>query len=386
MKLLFDHQVFQMQCYGGISKYFSELRKHLAQYNITVEIALRKGINKYYENPNHEKFYTYSSFLKGSEFMGKGQTYLLFQWLNLVKDLYKENQKYALEFIRNGDFDVFHPTYYDDYFLPYLNKPFVVTVHDLIHEKFPEYFNNSDEIIAKKSILIKNSEIVVAVSENTKKDLIDYYNVSENKIRVVYHGVDFAPIASNSVFLTKNFGRYIVYIGSREGYKNFSILPPAFKEFHDAGLIDTLICVGGGVFSTEERSLFKKLNIEEKVIRVSISDFEIKKLLQNAIALVITSVYEGFGLTVLEAFASQCPVILGRNSSLSEVAGEHGIYYDSSNPSSLFQKIRELINSKDDGFNSLKNIERHLKKFSWKKTALQTSIIYNEVFKGLRKL
>ncbi len=102
------------------------------------------------------------------------------------------NRKLTIEYLKKQDFDIFLPTYYDDYFLKYIgNKPFVITIHDMTHELFPEFYSSVDELdfVKTKASLAKKAAHIIAVSENTKKDIIEILGIKENKISVIYHAV-----------------------------------------------------------------------------------------------------------------------------------------------------------------------------------------------------
>ena len=123
--------------------------------------------------------------------------------------------------LRAGETDLFHPTYYNDYFLEEaVNIPFVVTVYDMIHELFPEWFAD-DEVVLRKARLVEAAERVIAISESTKADLVQITGIDEDKVDVV-------PLASSIKFVKTDKRslekptKYLLYVGQRAGYKNFS--------------------------------------------------------------------------------------------------------------------------------------------------------------------
>ena len=101
----------------------------------------------------------------------------------------KAQERSSIELLKNNDYDIFHPTYYNPYFLKYLNnKPYVLTIYDMIHEMYPEYFPLNDETPALKKELAEKATKIIAISKNTKKDIIKYYGINSNKIDVIYLG------------------------------------------------------------------------------------------------------------------------------------------------------------------------------------------------------
>jgi glycosyltransferase involved in cell wall biosynthesis len=280
------------------------------------------------------------------------------------------------------DFDIFHPTYYDPYFLNYIGeKPFVLTIHDMIHEIFPEFYSLNEEIIVWKRTLAERASKIIAISENTKKDIINILGINPSKIKVIYLGTsllanDDQQNVYNIVALPEN---YILFVGSRKLYKNFYFflesIVPILKRIRDLHVV----CAGGGSFSTEEIRFIKNLNIEDRVVQYTVGDKLLEFLYKKSSCFVFPSVYEGFGLPVLEAFACGCPVALSCSSSLPEIGGKAAVYFDPKDAVGMREVIEKIIcdNNLKDNLKS-KGFEQ-LKKFSWKKTAQETESLYKEL-------
>ena len=204
MKILFDDQVFTWQKFGGISRYFTQIISNFPA-EINAEISIKYSDNEYLHNANiinglENIYQPIDHFLFGIKLPGKRKLFKLLSEFNSQKYLECSflNKKLSIEHLKNQDFDIFHPTYYDDYFLQYLgNKPFVLTIHDMIHEIYPEITNNP-KISEQKASLAKCASHIIAVSERTKKDIIDILGVSPNKISVVYHANSLTNKASAS--------------------------------------------------------------------------------------------------------------------------------------------------------------------------------------------
>ncbi len=361
MKVLYDHQIFSAQNYGGVSRYFFELMNCFNRYKeVDFELALSYSNNYYLKN---------APFSNHKTFSGKKRRWGLLDFIN------KKNSKGAL---KEKDFDIFHPTYYDPYFLKYLNrKPFILTIYDMIHELYPQLF--SDDTSEWKRLLAQKAAKIISISENTKRDIIKFYNIDENKIKVIYLGSSL-KINDNLIVpdikLPENF---ILFIGSRIGYKNFDLfihaITPLLKSSEDL----YVVCVGSGKFSEVESYLFDELNIKGRVLQYSIDDETLPYFYQKAIAFVFPSLYEGFGIPVLESFSCGCPVVLSNASSFPEVAGDAAIYFDPKDESSVREAVSIVVQGGEKVRKDLqfKGLEQ-LKKFSWEKTAKETIDVYKK--------
>ena len=172
IKILYDSQMFDKQQYGGITRYFSNLITALERnsaFGVKVSVLATKN---YYLSDIHKS--------AGSIFSG----FLL----SNLRRLSKWNKNYSRLCILKNDFDLFHPTYFHPYFLSILKRPFVITVHDMIYELYPQYFKENDRTPQHKRQLIMAARHIIAISETTKRDLMQLLNVPAEKITVVYHG------------------------------------------------------------------------------------------------------------------------------------------------------------------------------------------------------
>lgn len=366
MRTLYDYQIFTQQQYGGISRYFFELIKRFDGVENSCDVATLFSNNAYYNKEINPKLKT---FFPNKNFRGKPR---------VIK---KINQKVSNFKIGRGDFDVFHPTYYDDYFIKRLKgKPFVVTFYDMIHEKFSNQFEDlklDTKIFDNKKRLLEYSNKIIAISETTKSDIIDIFDVDSSKIDVVYLG--------NSI-QNFNFGNqrlieieYILFVGNRSGYKNFDFFITSIADL----LVDNslkLVCAGGGEFTLQELSLIKSLHIEKHVVFKKISNDDVlSNYYTHAMFFCFPSLYEGFGIPVLETFACGCPALLSNGGSLPEVGGDAAIYFNPTDTESLRKAADELINSqsfrqslKEKGFARLKD-------FSWDNTFMETLGVYKSI-------
>jgi glycosyltransferase involved in cell wall biosynthesis len=383
MKILFDYQTFQLQNFGGISRYFVELILWLSTKH-RIEIGVKYSDNQYlkeYKNLNIRPFADQrQEFLKGFEFYGKGRIFNLYKRMNPLKysNIYHINREYSIELLKKQEFDVFHPTYYDDYFLEFIGiKPYVITIHDMIYEKFPEIFPIADNTTMIKHKIAQKASHIIAVSENTKKDITSLWGISEDKISVIYHGAD---LTKKSVYSCNDIPKdYMLFVGTRFAYKNFLFLIHSIAKI----LIDkniNLVCTGPP-FSTDEITLFRNLEINERVFNRYVNDSEMQFLYKNAIAFIFPSLYEGFGIPILEAFANDCPVILSNTSCFPEIAGDAALYFDPKSRIEIQNKITSIIDSETLRENLILKGRKRLSNFSWVKAASETADVYKKVLK-----
>ena len=367
MKILYDHQIFTNQIYGGVSRYFYELMNHLSQnQDIKFEISLKYSNNHYLENVNFTK---HKTFFKDINFKGKS---------HIITSI---NELYSKRLLIKHDFDVFHPTYYNPYFLKYIGKKqFVVTVYDMIHELYPELFSNKSNVAEWKKILIKKADIILAISENTKKDLIEICDVPENKVKVVY--LANSLISSNFLTIDKLTEKYdisqpyLLYVGSRILYKNFLMFLNVYSH-HFSENFD-LICFGGNAFNKVELEKIANIKTSHKVIQLSGSDILLASLYKHAFSFVFPSLYEGFGIPPLEAMSMGCPVIASNASSIPEVVDDAAILFDPHSKDELIDAVESLYDESKRNDLIKRGFEQE-KKFSWDKMANETLDIYKSI-------
>ncbi|MCL5771856.1 MAG: glycosyltransferase family 4 protein [Actinobacteria bacterium] len=390
MKILFDHQIFEMQLYGGISRYFYELISKINETKLCeFNLSIKYSSNQYLKNDTFFKekikdLKKYVEFLPNIEFKGKGIIYKLLRSIGFVDFHYSANENYSINNIKKGNFDVFHPTYYKNYFLNYIkSKPFVLTVFDLIPEIFPQYAKDELFFLESKKILLKKAKRIIAISQNTKKDIINYYDINDENINVIYLGsslnslIDFKKI--NKYFLNKVPSRYILFVGNRQGYKNFNFFIESIYSLLIKDKSLNIVCAGGNNFSNEELILFNKFKIIDRIFYFEVNNDILKYLYSNALVFVFPSLYEGFGIPILEAFSCNCPIVLSNSSSFPEVAGDAAIYFDLKDKESLIEAIKSIINNDDLRQELITKGKNRVKEFSWEKTMKETISVYKSI-------
>ena len=271
---------------------------------------------------------------------------------------------------------MFHPTYYDPYFLDYVKRPYVITVHDMIHERFPEMYPQQDRTSEFKRMSVMNADRIIAISQWTKKDIMDIYGIQEEKIDVVYHGHSIDASYEEPVSGLPE--KYMLYVGHRGAYKNFDKFALAFSNIHSEFPDIELVCTGGG-FSHVEMQFLSDLKIDKCTYHYFVTEPQLTYLYNHALCFVFPSLYEGFGLPILEAYACDCPLVLSNTSCFPEVARDGGLYFDPYDVDSIADALRKVVT--DSGLRN-KMVEKGrdiLSNYSWDKMAYETVKVYEKL-------
>lgn len=381
MRVLYDHQAFNIQTHGGVSRCFVELYKHFPKM-VDVVFSVRETDNVYLKEffpmlPRKE--YQYHNFLCGLHFRGKGVLHRIYDRVKHGGYYPNYNENYSIELLKEGNFDIFHPTFYGCYFLQYLNgKPFVLTIHDMIPERYPQYYGQDDFQIVMKRKLAPLASAIIAVSEHTRKDIIEILNVPEEKVHVVYHG---CSLTSKGEYILPYTKPYILYVGERGAYKNFSPFVIAVTKVMNSYPELHIVCTGLP-FRKEEQQLMASLGISRRVHHHwAKSDDELYALYHQALCFVYPSSYEGFGIPILEAYQAGCPVLLNHASCFPEIAGDAALYFTMDKKDTNLPDVLEKVLAMDEIERKQiidKQYER-LKRYSWEKSAEKLTKIYKTI-------
>jgi len=367
-RVLLDNIIFNLQEYGGISNYW---------YNLIKESEGNNHIFYFEDNDYSNKNYYRNSLKLPTDF--------------IIKDKSKNPLKikrYLPVKMTEKSFDVFHSSYYR---YAKGNIKNVITVYDFMYEKYFSKYNIRRLIHSfQKYQAIKYSNYIIGISKNTLNDMLKYFpEFKSKKKEVVYLGInqEFYPIKIKRKFIKiQNYklydNSYFLYFGNRKSYKNFKFLIFAYssllKNNKDKN-IPCLVVAGGGAFSKEEIRLLRENDILSSTIKLkNIDNAELNLLYNYCSGFIYPSLYEGFGLPVIEAMKAGAPVICSNSSSISEVAGEAAILFDPSNVFALEKSLFELLNN-----NTRKDIIKlglaQSVKFSWNKMYKETSEIYDSL-------
>jgi glycosyltransferase involved in cell wall biosynthesis len=366
MRILYDHQVFSLQNTGGASRYYYELMRGLSgAWEVETELWL--GIN--------DTMFPFSQ-LEGS------RSHVV-SCGNLLR---RGGSRYiANELLSNalapfaGRLDVYHPTLYRR--MPLVRSRCVVaTHHDCAHERFPGLFPNAEQVIRAKRRLYADADAIICVSESSRRDLLQYYDVHPVKTRVIHHGLSRLPGAvAKAVELHAEVpGDYLLFVGARGGYKNFNNLLRAFRssQLYKSML---LLAVGGGPLTADEQALARRLEVSESLVVIpQLADSLLAEAYAAATLLVYPSRCEGFGFPPLEAMAAGCPALVGRTSSLPEICGDAPFYFEPADPGSLQRALVDAVGDDTARQRARERGRQVAAQYSWKKCAAQTLALYRD--------
>jgi glycosyltransferase involved in cell wall biosynthesis len=271
---------------------------------------------------------------------------------------------------------IVHETYYagDSYGSSSARR--VLTVYDMIHELFASEYPADDKTSKLKEIATKRADHIICISENTRKDLLEIFDLPEDKVSVVYLGFD-SLVLDTALLEHKECKPYLLYVGQRWGYKNFDGFLKAYASSSFLRNHFDVVCFGGGAFTPDELSFFASLGLSNRqVSQISGTDSKLASVYSNAALFVYPSLYEGFGIPPLEAMSLGCPVACSNNSSIPEVAGNAAEYFDADNIDSIRVAMEHVVNSNSRRDELINLGKLRCAEFSWQRCANETLDVY----------
>ena len=225
----------------------------------------------------------------------------------------------------------------------------------------------------EKKELLEKAKNIICISKQTKKDLIRFYKLDKNKISVVYLGTN------NRKFKNIKKNKYILYVGSRKGYKNFKNFILAFSKSRYLTKNYKIVCFGGGNFQKDEIENFKNLGLEYNLNYIKGNDLKLSNLYRRASLYVSLSIYEGFGLTLLEAIQSRCPVLCSNIPVFREIYKNSCEFVNPNNIAEITKCLKSILKSPKKQRKLITNSKKIIEKYSWKNCAIETAKIYRKV-------
>ena len=362
MNVVYTHDIFSAQKYGGISRYFFELIKRIPPDKANIRVFAGLHINEYIRG---------LSGLKGIKVPSLKHTGTIRMEINALF------QKFILS--RWKDKEIIHQTYHNR-FAPSKKVKYVITIYDMITERFPKYFLDQNKTSDLKKQCCEQADKIIAISNSTKNDLISLFGIDPEKIVVIYLASslnDDIPCFNDTI----SPGPYMLHVGKRGGYKNFRKLLQAFSQSNVLRNNFHLICFGSDPFDDIEKKELDVLGISKLVHQISGNDCLLATYYRYATAFICPSLYEGFGIPLLEAMSLSCPVVCSNTSSIPEVVGDAGIYFDPENISSIQSALEDTLFN-ESLLSDLK--KRGLQResiFSWDKCASETVAVYQSLLR-----
>jgi glycosyltransferase involved in cell wall biosynthesis len=355
--VLFDHQIFSYQQFGGVSRYFVELMKHIEPDLWDVSIMLSN--NEYLEKI--DKKISYFNFLKNKSFYKKDRFML------------ELGKPYSLYRIAKGNYGVLHLTNYESYAVKVTKRPIVINYFDKLFSSYCYHKRTISE--QRKSF--SRADKIIAISNNTKNDLMSFFNIDEKKIEVIYLGVNKNIYTSKERIINK---KYILFVGARKKYKNFSRLLNAFSLIIKKDMPELKLICTGKPFDRDELREIQAFGVrKEQVCSRFYSDEELQNLYQNAELFVFPSEYEGFGLPLLEAMSNNCPVVCSNASCFPEVAGDAAEYFSANSVEDIYSSLKKVLFSDEERKRLITNGKKRCEEFTWEKTAQKHIELYESL-------
>ncbi|MDP1678025.1 MAG: glycosyltransferase family 1 protein [Bacteroidota bacterium] len=359
-----------------------DIRKY---FDYGIGTYIQNLVNSFQNQPNLECVYfgqddlksSLSNSLKGEFISDNSPKYS-------IKELYSISKK-----ANSRQLDLFHSPHYT---LPVnLTMPSIVTIHDIIHLRLKKYFSLAQRSYAYMMIryACSASSAIIVDSEFGKKELLSVFRVQENKIKVIPLGVnqsffDKVSDGEKEIFRRK-YGiskPYILYTGSLKPHKNVSVLLKAFKKIFTNHNIQ-LVFTGEKLYDNSELISYVDNNkLSDAVLDLGrIDQSELRTAYQSAAVVVLPSLYEGFGFSMLEAMASGIPAIGARATSITEVVSDAGLLFDPADENELTQHLNMVLTNKQLRSELIEKGYARADQFSWGQCAEKTLQVYNEVIK-----
>jgi len=366
MKILYDGAIFAMQARGGINRYFENL---ISRLPTSLELILTTARPQHYPESLHPN-------LRVHRFARYGfRPGRLAYWL----------EKYYFRAMEaRVDVDVLHATYYQlltRESLAAKRSPTVVTVYDMIYEMghiYPDFQIYNRNIEPKRQAVFA-ADVVLCISECTKKDLLERYpTLPPSKVKVTYLASEFRPEMGYGPEPIPD-RPYFLYVGGRGVHKNFERLVQAFARLSQTHA-DLQWCLVGAPPHGEELRKIQAAGIGDRLwCPGAVPDEHLAKLYRHAIAFVYPSLYEGFGIPPLEAMICDTPVIASRISSIPEVAGEAAFYFDPNSVDELYDQMKFVLAHPAERERKIQEGRHQAAKFSWEQTTAQTLAAYQRL-------
>lgn len=345
MRVFYDQHAFVMQSYGGVSRYFRELIPLVAQ-DLPVDVFMGASINGYglagCEGPNLR--------IHGWKVPAIPRTGILRRsFSRLVKPCFTPSVAGT----------VYHPTYFG----PGVERwtgAMVLTVHDLIYQRYPQFFSPRDAHPGYMNRCIPRADAIVAVSRTTADDLCRFFNIDPAKIHVIHHGLSLIQAGAAQSPLGRP---YLLYVGDRGGYKHWQALRDAYERTPALHRNFELIAFGGGVLRADEQPKIGKLH------HFRGGDHLLATCYRHATAYVSTSRYEGFGIPLLEAMQQGCPIVSVKCSARQEVAEGIAVWAAESSAEAVAEALLRHLGDSQGAVERVAAGRERVRAFTWEASA-----------------
>lgn len=293
--------------------------------------------------------------------------------------------RFAFELFLRRPEKLFLPIQAAPLFLP-SSIEVTVTIHDLAFKRFPETFPKKDlwKLNFMLETAVKRANKLIAISESTKRDLLEFFpQLPASRVRVIHHGFDgeFFGTRLSDVVLSETLkpfhlqlSNYILYVGALQPRKNLIRLIEAFAVLKQSAPEAKLVLAGESAWLSEEIiDTWEQSAVRDDIVLTGRVSFEtLRALYQGARVFAFPSLYEGFGLPILEAFASNIPVVTAKNSSLIEVAGDGALYCQAEDVADIARQLERAWQDEMLRIELVSQGQKRLQQFSWDVCAQET--------------
>ena len=365
MRILYDHQVFSLQDAGGASRYHFELVRNLQQLDgVAIEVLM--GLNgsvmpfATLQRPRTRVFGHRTALKPG-------------------RARYATNEVLsAIIAPLRGRVDIYHPTLYRA--IPWVRRRrVVVTHHDCIHERFPHLFKNAPAIIESKRKLFAQADAIVCVSNSSRSDLHRFYDLSEKKTHVVYHG--FSPLlwrrVTGQARLNPTCSTWARAPATR-------ISGSCSRPSSAAAWLEATACwrsAAGSSLPRNRNGSRSSVSLARSASIPRAEDAILARAYRGAALFIYPSLYEGFGFPPLEAMSLGCPVLVNRTSSLPEICGDAAFYFEACDADELSQSLTTTL-ADEQGLALKRRLgKQQVALYDWNRSALSTLDVYRSVLR-----
>ncbi|HMG84952.1 MAG TPA: glycosyltransferase family 1 protein [Terracidiphilus sp.] len=369
MRVIYDHQVFSNNGKSGISRYFVELASQLSKFP-DVRLKIVAPISR---SPLLSEQRGQCATL-GVDLVGVPMaTSLPDRLVRLINELL------VREYARFTVPDIFHETFYATARTAPRGSRIVATVHDTIPERVPGVTSNLIRYHAERQRVLSRADWLICVSESTRSDLLELYDVDPLRVSVVRLASSLTISREGPIDIG---APYLLHVGNRFPHKNFNRIIHAFG---DAKLHRThkLVSFTNKQWSGDELNVMRSAGVPESaMVTVSGNDALLARFYAGADALAFPSLYEGFGIPLVEAMRVGCPIVTSKTSSMPEVAGNAAIYVDPKDSSAIADALMQVTSSAETRLHLIALGRAQSLKFSWEQCAAETYAVYKNLLAG----
>lgn len=368
MQLIVDGRVYEASLMGGIARVFNNLLPLICDIDQNLKVILFFNSTPKIPYPKHDQI----------KFVELFKVYKLRPWRLWRPYFHQIKSHYLRMFIGNTHRTIWMSTYFTRPSFIWQGKE-VVWVHDMIYELFPDYFPNASDVIYKKKIALEAADKIFSNSTTTEKDLLNIYPHLNGKISALYLSHDpIFKMHQNSQYIKDLSDPFFLYVGKRSRYKGFDTLIGTFATWKRREHYKLVVV--GEPWSLDEKEFIIQHKLINRVdLYERIDDVVLCELYNQAKAFIYPSLYEGFGIPLLEAMACGCPIIASRIPSTLEVASEVPIYFTPGNVESMSNAFDSLL-IEDDLQERIKLGIEKASQYSWIKTAKAFYAVLQELY------